>query len=289
MRKQNISRLLALLLLVVTSVAVFYIIRANKLQNELEFSNTRQAQIESDIAEQQELMRIDSLLLKGNYNSALGAYQDRYEAADEQEQTGVELRMALARKFVELKSEFQLTGLKNAALQERDSSQIAEVPTPEEVDRYDSLSFAFEKAKVQMANLKRQLREKSLGEYLTFTSSKGSKMHYVGQVKNHRAHGFGVAILNTGSRYEGEWKNNQRHGEGSFYWPDGEYYVGNYVNDKRNGAGTYYWPNGEKYTGHWKDDKRSGEGIFYGKNGKIVANGIWKDDKLADSGKSSGR
>jgi len=130
--------------------------------------------------------------------------------------------------------------------------------------------------------MRNKLRNKAIGEYLTFSNTKGSQMHYVGQVKNGKANGFGVALLNTGSRYQGAWRNNQRHGDGSFYWADGQYYIGSYSNDLRNGQGTYYWPNGEKYVGQWKDDKRNGEGVFYGKDGAIITSGIWKNDKLAD-------
>ena len=131
-----------------------------------------------------------------------------------------------------------------------------------------------------MSRLRRQLHQKSFGEYLTFTNSKGSQIHYVGKVKGGKANGHGVAILNTGSRYVGEWKDNQRHGYGTFYWKDGEFYEGQYKNDKRSGQGTYYWPNGEKYVGQWKDDQRSGKGAFYSKDGKLMASGVWEDDKM---------
>ena len=136
-----------------------------------------------------------------------------------------------------------------------------------QIEQKDSLNFALEKANIQLRNLRSQLKERSFGEYLTFKSKKGNQMHYVGKVNNGMANGYGMALLDTGSRYEGEWKNNQRHGEGSFYWSDGDYYVGHYENAERNGFGTYYFHNGEKYVGDWKDDKRNGDGNFYGKDG----------------------
>jgi hypothetical protein len=162
-----------------------------------------------------------------------------------------------------------------------DSAEIKEATYSDAQMSADSLSFALKKARVQLACMRKQLAEKSFGEYLTFTNSKGSQMHYVGQVKHGKANGYGVALLNTGSRYVGNWKDNQRSGEGTYYWADGEYYQGSYKNDRRHGEGTYFWPNGEKYVGHWKDDQRSGEGTFYGKDGNVIADGIWKDDKLA--------
>nr|WP_262895559.1 hypothetical protein [Galbibacter mesophilus] len=154
------------------------------------------------------------------------------------------------------------------------------------LNKYDSLTFALEKNKLQLSRLKKQLREKSFGEYLTFKSKKGNRLFYVGKVENHKANGFGIAILDTGSRYEGEWKDNMRHGEGSFYWIDGERYEGEYKNDERSGMGVYYWPNGDKYVGEWKEDVRDGQGTFYNAEGEVYAKGIWKDDKLVKKDKS---
>jgi hypothetical protein len=151
-----------------------------------------------------------------------------------------------------------------------------------EIRKYDSLNFTLEKMKVQLVRLQREFRDKSFGEYLKFKSKKGNQLHYVGQVKNGKANGFGIALLDSGSRYEGQWKDGQRQGEGTFYWPDGEYYVGTYENDKRSGFGTYYWPNGEKYAGEWKEDKRSGSGKIIGTRGDVVAGGEWADDELVE-------
>ncbi len=240
-------------------------------------------QLEQQLSTQKTLLTTDSLLVQGKYEDALRQYTDYSEQPIEDEKVGIALRMAIANKFLEFENQTQQQrALLNSSL---DSAELAETEAvdPLQTNQVDSLTFALSKAKMQLSKLKRQLHKKSFGEYLTFTNAKGSQVHYVGKVEQGKANGYGVAILNTGSRYVGEWKNNQRHGQGTFYWKDGEYYEGNYENDKRNGQGTYYWPNGEKYVGQWKDDRRSGKGAFFGKDGKLMTKGIWEDDKMVTS------
>lgn len=247
-------------------------------------------QAEEKMAMQEQLKDIDAVLLKGEYQQALSAYEAKSTEVEIAEDAGIEMRVALVKELLRLQYENRLGRFREEQTAENDPVQIPQELAFEEQSRADSLSFALEKARVQLQCLRRQLAEKSFGEYLTFTNNTGSRMHYVGQVKHGKANGYGVALLNTGSRYVGEWKDSRRHGEGTYYWPDGEYYKGTFKDDKRNGEGTYYWPNGEKYVGHWKDNKRSGEGVFYGNDGKVIADGIWKDDKLAvlDNERASG-
>ncbi|WP_299537292.1 hypothetical protein [Ulvibacterium sp.] len=285
MKKQNRKIISYLLVLITVGILVFYQLKTNKLQNELQANRAFQEQIDTRLAVYNSLLQIDSTLVKGNYKAALSAYQEQLNVNEKNDSTGIRLRIALAKKIIKMQDALRSDASLIAQLRALDSSQIEQSATPKEIRQFDSLSFALEKTKVRLARMENQLQKKSFGQYLTFTSSKGSLMHYVGEVKNKKANGHGLALLDTGSRYEGEWKNNQRHGRGTFYWPDGEYYVGDYVNDKRNGQGTYYWPNGEKYTGAWKDDRRSGEGIFYGKDGKIIANGVWQEDELVQAAK----
>jgi hypothetical protein len=285
MKKQNRTIISYLLLVFAVGIIVFYQLKTSNLKNELQANRAFQEQVDERMTVYQSLLQIDSALVKGNYQAALRAYQERLNTTGENDSTGIQLRISLAERLMKMQNALHSDASLIAGLQALDSNQIEHLPTPKEIRQYDSLNFALEKTKVRLARMERQLQKKSFGEYLTFTSSKGSQMHYVGQVKNKKANGHGLALLNTGSRYEGEWKDNQRHGKGTFYWPDGEYYVGNYVNDKRSGQGTYYWPNGEKYTGAWKADQRSGEGVFYGKDGKVMANGIWQEDVLVEADK----
>ena len=253
-----------------------------RLQGQIEDFKTEQAGLNERLHNFEKLNTIDSLLLKGDYDSVIESYSNSLPS-DADLNLGIPLRIALAEKLLKERkgnsSKNAIDTLNTAALSEMGMNAI------EEVQKLDSLSFRLEKTKVQLAQLKEQLQQKSFGEYLQFKSNKGDRMHYVGKVKNGKANGYGIALLETGSRFEGEWKDNQRHGEGSFFWADGEIYKGNYLNDKRNGFGIYFWPNGEKYAGEWKDDKRNGSGKFYDDKGDVVTSGQWKEDKLVQEDK----
>jgi len=275
------------ILFVITACAIISLLfKSNGLEKDLLTTRQNQLQVEQEFAEYQKVFGIDSVLLKGDYDSALRSYNETLSGGTEN-RMDIPLRIALAEKLLNAEKGEQLN-LKRKEIQTDSVARDAAIQIPE-LRAYDSLNFVLEKTKVQLARLGNQLKQKSFGEYLKFKSKKGNQLHYVGQVKNGQANGFGIALLDTGSRYEGQWKNNQRQGEGTFYWADGQYYVGTYENDKRSGYGTYYWPNGEKYAGEWKDDKRSGSGKFFDADGDIVTGGRWQDDKLVDADKKGRR
>jgi len=261
----------------------FFAIKHLQQRKQIKTQNDVILQLEQQLAAQKNLLVTDSLLVEGRYKDALVQYENHGGDVIEDGQFGVGLRMAIAKKFLEFEHMQKQQQAYAETMIDSTSLEEEEVLSSSKLDQMDSLNFALSKAKMQLAKLRRQMHNKSFGEYLTFTNAKGSQVHYVGQVKGGKANGYGVAILNTGSRYVGEWKNNERHGQGTFYWKDGEYYEGNYASDKRNGQGTYYWPNGEKYVGQWKDDRRSGKGAFFGKDGKLMTKGVWEDDKMITS------
>lgn len=264
--------------------AIFFGIKSSSLKKQLTEAEKQQSENVEKLQSFEQLTKIDSMLLNGDYNSVIDSYQVSADFHKENK-TGIPLRIALAEKLLH---ERRAAGnfLKN---QKNDLDSLsAETASAQQIRKFDSLNFTLEKTKVQLTRLRSQLKEKSFGEYLKFKSLKGNQMHYVGQVKNGKANGFGIALLDTGSRYEGEWKNNQRHGQGTFYWADGQSYAGTYDGDKRNGFGTYYWPNGEKYQGEWQDDKRSGTGKFFGTDGAVVARGVWSEDKLIETERKGG-
>lgn len=282
MKKQHLTKSIYFLFALSIGFAGYFYFKTKSLQEQLLVQEKLQEELSTiDIVDTEELMEIDAMIIDGDdYSQALKAYQDKYEEHVLAEEAALELRISLTQKLLQLHSKPKQDSAALAMQQRLDSITSQMASAPKEIQQYDSLNFALEKAKVQIARMQKQLKQKSFGEYLAFTNTKGSQMHYVGQVKNGKAHGFGVAILNTGSRYIGEWKDNKRHGEGTFYWADGQYYAGNYVDDKRSGKGTYHWPNGEKFVGQWKDDERMGEGAFYGKKGDVVASGVWENDEL---------
>lgn len=282
MKKQRFTQLVYVLFAFTFAVACYYFVKSKGLEKQLLSQNTEQQnKVDVEKVNTEELTQIDALILDGDdYSTALRAYQEKYDGHKSLEEPELQLRISLTKKLLQLKARPEQDSAQIAQLELLDSLQLAMEANPNELEKLDSINFALEKTKAQLARMQRQLLQKTSGEYLTFTNSKGSKMHYVGQVKNGKANGFGVAILNTGSRYIGEWKDNQRHGEGSFYWHDGQFYQGQYENDQRSGKGTYHWPNGEKFVGLWKADERTGEGAFFGKKGDVVASGLWEHDEL---------
>lgn len=272
---------IALLLLAITTIgAIFFILENKNLKNQLAEIQEVQSHLMKEVHEYEELIHIDSMLLKGEYNTAINSYAKSLKFHEENKM-GIPVRIALAEKLMHTNQNISKLDTRNDV----DSLTTNKFATSEEIRKFDSINFTLEKTKMQLTRLRSQLKQKSFGEYLQFKSKKGNQMHYVGQVKHGKANGFGIALLDSGSRYEGQWKDNERSGEGTFYWTDGQYYVGTFDNDKRSGFGTYYWPNGEKYAGEWKDDKRSGEGKFFGVDGDVVTGGQWNDDELIETNK----
>ena len=261
--------------------ALMYRQQTQSLKAALQESRQAEARMAAELAAFGTSLHIDSLLAEGHFREALEEQEQLSAETGEWGATGIQLRMAVISDLLRQRDRLQAELQANNAEQETEELSIDPVQHMA-TRQIDSLSFALEKTQLELTSLHHKLREKSFGEFLTFRSEKGTLMYYVGEVKNGKANGFGIALLETGSRYKGTWKNNKRHGEGSFYWPDGQYYIGQYENDHRNGNGAYYWPNGEKYVGDWENDRRNGEGIFYDKGDQVMASGTWKDDKLVE-------
>lgn len=265
--------------------AVLTVVQKQKFKKQLDRIQAEKVRFSQDSILKISLFQIDSLLIRGDYNSALSAYEQQFNTVQNDGKEDVTFRIKVAKQLVDIHKSPNLIDQKKDSITALDT-----ITKPTETNlairTYDSLTFVLEKTKVQLERIKKQLKKKSYSEYLTFRNPKKHQLHYIGQVSDKKANGYGIAVFDTGSRYEGEWVNNLRQGEGAFYWPDGEFYKGEYDNDLRNGLGTYYWPNGEKYIGQWKDDQRNGEGIFYDKDGKIITSGIWKKDKLVEEFKN---
>lgn len=265
------------LVAILTMVCLYFIYKTVSLKQDVdrlidyEISQGQAAENETQIA------KADSLLISGNYKAALEEYKQIPNAS----RMHTELKKTITTRLLELETRVKITEAGNYKNEDQglDDATMTETPT---VKAFDSLAFALEKTQMQLSDVKKQMTEKVFGEYITFKSTKGNRLHYVGQVKNKMANGVGIAILDSGSRYEGEWQNGKRHGQGTFYWIDGEHYEGTYKNDLRSGQGTYYWTNGEKYVGNWEKDMRNGEGIFYASDGNVLTRGIWQDDKLVE-------
>ncbi|MCV9387333.1 MORN repeat-containing protein [Reichenbachiella ulvae] len=280
MKFKGINTALFIALLLSSSLAVYFFLQTRKVKREFAVTSSLD-QREKIALEQEQLISIDSLMMQGNYTKALAESESKLNQGLLLDTNSMKLRIVLMKRLLSLQKKiYHLDSSQLDSIAIETFQIIPSVATPKEVRDYDSLQFVLRKREVELEKIKGQLKRKSHGEYLTFESTKGTTIYFVGEVSNEKANGQGIALLSTGSRYEGEWKNNLRHGKGTFYWPDGEYYQGEYHNDQRQGLGSYYWPNGEKFTGQWEKDLRNGEGIFYDKHGEIVASGIWKDDEL---------
>jgi hypothetical protein len=145
-------------------------------------------------------------------------------------------------------------------------------------DPSDSIALLF--ANERIAYLERRLAARDARGFLTFPSSKGGTVRYLGDVVDGMATGTGHGVWSTGSLYEGEWRANLKHGRGSYTWPDGERYEGEFRDDQRSGDGTYTWKDGRRWVGGWLDDMRHGDGVLYEANGRVRVRGRWEKDKL---------
>jgi hypothetical protein len=268
-------KILTLLVLAIAVLFCLYLIQQNsRLNRELNALKSTEPAAEITSAESAALRGADSLFFAGAYNKALKQYKTL--AANSSQP--IQLRLTAAVRLRDM--EQMLNSLRQKG-EKIDSLNVVAVRLEPDTQRtIDSLSFALEKSQMQLKTIKNQIQNRVYGEYITFKSTKGNRLHYVGEVKHKKANGYGIAILDSGSRYEGEWLDNQRHGKGVFYWIDGEHYEGEYKQDQRSGLGTYYWTSGEKFTGNWENDMRNGFGTFYGKDGERVTSGFWEDDQL---------
>jgi len=266
-------------------VALYSVFQTQKIKKKLRDVEAKEVEHTKNSVIEKTLSQIDSVLITGDYQSALDAYQEQFVGIVNDDNLNVKFRIEVAQQFMNLNNESSIKKPKKDSISIENTNTSKDIISPVELRAYDSLAFVLEKTKTQLGRIKKQLTNKSYGEYLTFSNPKHHQLHYVGQVRNNKANGLGIAIFDTGSRYEGYWSDNLRQGEGSFYWSDGQYYKGEYDKDLRNGIGTYVWPNGEKYVGQWKNDQRDGEGVFYDKAGKVITKGIWKKDKLMNEQK----
>lgn len=243
-------------------------LKSTNLENQQQLTK-----LEQELSAYQSIEKTDSLILSGDYERAIETYTHLIHSGNPADSAKASVRLNFLKKIkTEVAGSFSPEVVYDTVF-----TMIGDHPAF--VREKDSMLFVQQKANALIAHLEKELSSRSTGEYLTFKNARGNVVHYVGEVKNGKANGKGIGILNTGSHYEGHWKDNMRHGDGKFFWPDGQYYVGHYKNDLREGEGTYFWPDNQKFSGEWSDDKRNGNGTFYTNEGESVM-GVWKDDEL---------
>ncbi len=278
--KKYTGYILAIVFLILT---VLFYLKTKDLEekfDKIQVSSSTDTILNNDF----KFIKIDSFLEAGNYKGASTYIKKIAETENFQTNDAYRLKSKLINEVLSLKKSIK-TLSKQESIYKQSYDSVIEISE----NSIDSLKLELANAEVDKYYLEEKLEKitaekskKSFGEYLTFKTTKGKSLHYIGEVKDDKANGYGIAILETGSRYEGEWKDNMRHGNGEFYWDDGESYKGNYKNDLRDGYGVYIFKNGQKYVGQWEADMRDGMGKFFGENGKLIAEGEWEKDQLKE-------
>ena len=72
--------------------------------------------------------------------------------------------------------------------------------------------------------------------------------------------GYGILLLQDGSKYEGMFRHNKMSGRGRLIGTKGDYFEGEFEDDKASGFGKYVNKDGGIYIGYWKNDKQHGKG-----------------------------
>jgi hypothetical protein len=113
------------------------------------------------------------------------------------------------------------------------------------------------------------------------TDAWGLSYTYIGEIKNGKPNGMGVAKYSSGNvkRYVGSFVNGVYSGRGTMLFTNGEFLTGSWTNNKINGKGTNLTSDGTFYVGDFKNGVKSGEGIMIYKNNGFMI-GEFADDKL---------
>jgi hypothetical protein len=163
------------------------------------------------------------------------------------------------------------------------SHYAQEINSREELAALQAVRLQTQESKI--ADLEQEAQSKHI---LKFKSPAGVDIAYIGEVKDGKAHGYGIGIWANGTSYRGQWQEGKKHGQGVYEYPEGEKFEGDFVKDKRQGFGTYVWKNGDRYEGQWLQDLRHGEGFITNNKGEIVRGGIWEKDVLEQKQKTNG-
>jgi len=246
----------------------------------------RSVEQQAHLEQLQRLRDIDALVVvEGRYAEALEAYRGMAGAATETLNAPLEARIQALSMLLSDQGNNepnsdprdQLLGQYRRTIEELEARTGVIQRSMEQLS--DSLQTRMEDMIAEMKRKEKELGKKEQVQVISFSSTKGQKIHYLGEVRDGKANGGGVGIWTTGSVYRGQWRNNLRHGEGSFEWADGERYEGTYVDGIREGFGKYHWPSGDRYEGQWKGDRRNGQGTLFDMDGNVRFKGEWKDDK----------
>jgi hypothetical protein len=91
----------------------------------------------------------------------------------------------------------------------------------------------------------------------------------------------GAYVYDDWTKYVGEFRDDKKDGRGVATYPDGQQYSGGFKADRREGQGVYLSTNGNKWTGEFRNDKPNGRGVLTDKRGKVLKAGVWVDGVFA--------
>ncbi len=273
-------------MLIMTITAINLLLKSNHLSKELLIEKNASDSLTNKIEYLNKKAIADDLFINGNYDEALAIYSEiseeysianlyneRLNLIPQTENNNNDSTVFIT---VEDKAKIQeLQELFDFQLKCNDSTFNVKVDSLENL--YNEKISELEKDLIAEKN-----KEKSSKiSKLNFQSLNGTKILYLGEVKNSKANGKGMGHYASGSLYLGDWKDNLKHDSKGYYkWSNGDWYEGDFELDKRTGKGTYHWANGERYEGEWLNDKRSGKGTLYGKDNKVILDGTWYNDEF---------
>ncbi|TVQ25527.1 MAG: hypothetical protein EA382_06810 [Spirochaetaceae bacterium] len=102
-----------------------------------------------------------------------------------------------------------------------------------------------------------------------FAACQSPQRKAVGCISGDCTNGYGVFILENGSRYEGEFLEGIRTGQGKLIWADGREYTGEFMDNQPHGSGVLIQPDGSRYEGDFREGKLSGNGTLWFSDGRI--------------------
>ncbi len=107
----------------------------------------------------------------------------------------------------------------------------------------------------------------------------GSVKRYVGQFQNGFYNGRGVLLFTDSVFLAGQWKDGKLNGQGTNYNKNGSIYFGKFADGLKNGRGMLVYKNNDFFYGDFKADKANGRCISLWSNGTILSDIQYIDDQ----------
>jgi rhodanese-related sulfurtransferase len=108
---------------------------------------------------------------------------------------------------------------------------------------------------------------------------------YVGELKEGKKCGYGVASFPGGASYRGQWRDDCFQGRGTYTFPDGRVHSGDMFASQFLGLGVATFPDGRRHEGCFARGQRHGLGIAYRADCSIEHQGWWQNDLFVGSRK----